>query len=395
VSVPGQEQDVGRGTLALTTAIVMGIITSVTMIGPLLVDVARDLRLPLGQASVLAVVSAIPQALSSPFAGLLADRFGRRPMIVLSLAGSGLLALVAAIAPSFATLVVIRFVAGLVNSVAPTSTLAALGDLCRGQRLSRAMGWFNVGFSFAAIAGVPAMSAIGGAFGWRWAFATMGVLLLLLALAVLRWFPDAPPRASTASVPATYRALLRVRGLWSLMNANLVERSMFMMVTIYLPVFLMLAYTLSAIAVAPALSIVALGAIAGNVVGSWLGDRVPRPAVFVAAQLMAGLLGLALFGARLFLPLAVALATLLAFANSASRPGILAYTAEFSPAHRGALFGLLALTNQTGVIIGTAIGAAVLGHGNYGAFAVVTLVQGVLAAGLAWPLVLKRPSAMS
>src|SRR5439155_16087642 len=226
--------------------------------GPLLLDIARDLRLPLGQASVLAVVSAVPQALSSPFAGLLADRFGRRPMIVLSLTGSGLLALAASIAPSFATLVVIRFVAGLVNSVAPTSTLAALGDLCRAQRLSRAMGWFNVGFSFAAIAGVPAMSAIGGAFGWRWAFATMGVLLL--AFAVLRWFPDARPRRATASVPATYRALVRVRGLWSLMSANLIERSMFMMVTIYLPVFLMLAYTLSAIAVAPALSIVALGA---------------------------------------------------------------------------------------------------------------------------------------
>ncbi len=163
MSAPGEEPDVGRGTLALTTAIVMGIITSMTMIGPLLLDIARDLRLPLGQASVLAVVSAVPQALSSPFAGLLADRFGRRPMIVLSLTGSGLLALAASIAPSFATLVVIRFVAGLVNSVAPTSTLAALGDLCRAQRLSRAMGWFNVGFSFAAIAGVPAMSAIGGA----------------------------------------------------------------------------------------------------------------------------------------------------------------------------------------------------------------------------------------
>src|SRR5947208_3125390 len=365
----------------------MGIITSMTMIGPLLLDIARDLRLPLGQASVLAVVSAVPQALSSPFAGLLADRFGRRPMIVLSLTGSGLLALAASIAPSFATLGVSRFVAGLVTSAAPTSTLAALGDLCRAQRLSRAMGWFNVGFSFAAIAGVPTMSAIGGAFGWRWAFATMGVLLLLLAFAVLRWFPDARPRRATASVPATYRALLRVRGLWSLMSANLIERSMFMMVTIYLPVFLMLAYTLSAIAVAPALSIVALGAIAGNVTGSWLGDRVPKPAVFVAAQLTAGLLGLALFGVQLFL--------LLAVTNSASRPGILAYTAEFSPAHRGALFGLLALTNQTGVIIGTAIGAAVLGHGNYGAFAVVTFVQGVLAAALAWPLVLKRPAPMS
>src|SRR5439155_1004771 len=103
----------------------------VATLGTLLLDIARDLRLPLGQASVLAVVSAVPQALSSPFAGLLADRFGRRPMIVLSLTGSGLLALAASIAPSFATLVVIRFIAGLVNSVAPTSPLAVLGDLCR------------------------------------------------------------------------------------------------------------------------------------------------------------------------------------------------------------------------------------------------------------------------
>src|SRR5438093_3916348 len=368
----------------------MGIITSMTMIGPLLLDIARDLRLPLGQASVLAVVSAVPQALSSPFAGLLADRFGRRPMIVLSLTGSGLLALAASIAPSFATLVVIRFVAGLVNSVAPTSTLAALGDLCRAQRLARAMGWFNVGFSFAAIAGVPAMSAIGGTFGWRWAFATMGVLLLLLALAVQTLFPDVPPRPCTASVPATYRALVRVRGLWSLMSANLVERSMFMMVTIYLPVFLMLHYTLTAVAVAPALSVVAVGAIAGNVAGGWLGDRLPQPAVFVAAQIIAGALGLALFGAQIILPGAVVLAALLAFSNSASRPGILAFTAEFAPEHRGALFGLLALTNQTGVVIGTAIGAAVLGHGNYGAFALVTVGQGVLAAGLAWPLLRRR-----
>ena len=390
MSAPGDEQDVSRGTLALTTAIVTGIITSVTMIGPLLVDVARDLRIPLGLAGLLAVVSAAPQAISSPFAGLLADRFGRRPMIVLSLASSGLLALVASVAPGFATLVLIRFVAGLVNSLAPTSTLAALGDLCRAGRLARAMGWFNVGFSFAAIAGVPAMSAIGGTFGWRWAFATMGVLLLLLALAVQTLFPDVPPRPGAASVPATYRALVRVRGLWSLMSANLVERSMFMMVTIYLPVFLMLHYTLTAVAVAPALSVVAVGAIAGNVAGGWLGDRLPQPAVFVAAQLIAGALGLALFGAQIILPGAVLLAALLAFSNSASRPGILAFTAEFAPEHRGALFGLLALTNQTGVVIGTAIGAAVLGHGNYGTFALVTVGQGVLAAGLAWPLLRRR-----
>src|SRR5262249_48068792 len=183
----------------------------------------------------------------------------------------------------------------------------------------------------------------------------------------------------------------RVHGLWSLMSANLVERSMFMMVTIYLPVFLMLTYSLTAVGVAPALSVVALGAIAGNVAGGWLGDPFVKPAVFVAAQLPAGILGLAVFGARPALPVAVALAALLALANSASRPGILAYAAEFAPVHRGALFGLLALTNQTGVVVGAAIGAAMLGHGNYNAFAAVTLAQGVLASALAVSLLRRSP----
>ena len=39
------------------------------------------------------------------------------------------------------------------------------------------MGWFNMGFSFAAIGGVPLMGAVGGAFGWRWAFVAIGLVI--------------------------------------------------------------------------------------------------------------------------------------------------------------------------------------------------------------------------
>jgi predicted MFS family arabinose efflux permease len=304
-------------------------------------------------------------------------------MIILSLLALGVLSLVGAAAPNFLVLAVTRFIAGFVGAVGPMSLAAALGDLCRAERLARAMTWFNLGFGLAAIAGVPLMGAMGGVVGWRGAFASIGLLLLLLALGIRLWFPRVPPLATGASAVATYRALSGVRGLLPLLGANVMERSLFMMVTIYLPAFLMLGYAMTAVAVAPVLTLVALGTIAGNVLGGWLGDRLSRPAIFIASQLVAGLLGCVLFGGTLLLPAAVAVAAFLVLANSLSRPGFLAYGAELAPGQRGALFGLLGLSNQLGVVIGTAAGAAIIGDGRYAEFALVTLAQGMLAAGLA------------
>jgi DHA1 family inner membrane transport protein len=388
--MPAGGPDLGPRTLAVVTATIGGIVTWMTMLGPLLVDLSRDLGVSLGQAGLLVTVTAVPQALSSPVAGLLADRLGRRPMIVLALASIGTLALAAATAPSFLVLAVIRFAAGLVGSLGPTSLMAALGDLYRAERLARAMTWFNLGFSVAAIAGVPLMGALAGALGWRWAFATIGVALWLLALAVQHWFPRVPLLTAGTGVVATYRELSGVPGLVALLGANVMERSLFMMVTIYLPAFLMLGFAMSAVAVAPILTLVALGTIAGNVLGGWLGDRLSKPAVFVVAQLTAGFLGFALFGGRLAFPAAVAVATLVALANSVSRPGFLAYGSGLAPGQRGALFGLVALSNQIGAVIGTAVGAAIIGDGNYSEFALVTLAQGGLAAAFALPLLRRR-----
>jgi len=175
--------------MILITAGVTGIVTSVTMIGPLLVDISRDLGISLGQAGLLAAAAGVPQALFSPFSGLLSDRLGRKPMIVTAFVGVAALSIGAALAPSFAALAVARFLAGLLGSLAPTSLMASVGDLFPAERRARAMGWFNMGFSFAAIGGVPVMGAVGGALGWRWAFAAIGLVMLLLAGCVWRWFP--------------------------------------------------------------------------------------------------------------------------------------------------------------------------------------------------------------
>jgi len=187
-------------------------------------------------------------------------------------------------------------------------------------------------------------------------------------------------------VLATYRAVWDVPRLLNLLGANLAERSLFGMIAIYLPAFVMLSFHLSAVAVAPVLILVALGAIGGNMLGGRLGDRFPQPVIFVVAQIISAGLGLALFGAGFPFAPVVTLAVLLTLCNAASRPAFLAYGSDLAPRQRGAMFGLIALTNQSGLVIGSTVGAAAIGGGGYRGMALAALAQGVLAAALALPL---------
>jgi YNFM family putative membrane transporter len=372
---------------------IFGLFTSVSMIGPLLLDIAREFDVSLGQAGLLATVTAVPWALASPFAGVVSDRLGRRPLVVLALGGVGALCLGASMAGSFIVLGLTRFAAGLVGACGPTSLMASVGDLFPPERRARAMGWFNMGFSLAAVIGVPALGAVGGILGWRWAFVTAGVALLLLALLVRLAFPAPALEETETSVLVTYRAVLRIPRLASVLAANLLERSMFGTMFLYLPAFLMLRYRLGAAEVAPMLSVVAVGAVGGNVFGGWVGDRVLKPAVFVAGQVVAAGLGLALFGLALPLAGATLLAALFGLANASSRPAFLAFGSELAPRHRGALFGLVGLTNQGGLVLGSALGGLVIELGGYTTLAIVMALQGGLAAAVAVPLVARGEGA--
>jgi predicted MFS family arabinose efflux permease len=202
-------------------------------------------------------------------------------------------------------------------------------------------------------------------------------------------FPSRRPTHTGSSLRQTYADVLGVPRLGNVLAANLLERSIFNAAVLYLPPFVMLNYGLGAADVAPALALVAIGTIVGNSLGGWLGDRFqgPRATIFVCAQLIAGGVSLVLFGVAPGLVASVVLGALFGMTNATSRPAFLALGSELSPRYRGALLGLLSLTNQGGSVLGSSLGGLAIFLGSYGTLAVLTTCGGLGAALLAFPLV--------
>src|SRR5438046_3582354 len=103
-----------------------------------------------------AVVFALMQFFFSPLLGVLSDRFGRRPIILLSNLGLGLDYIVMAMAPTLSWLFLGRIISGITTSSIPTA-MAYIADVTPKEKRAGAFGLigvaFGVGFTFGAAIG--------------------------------------------------------------------------------------------------------------------------------------------------------------------------------------------------------------------------------------------------
>jgi predicted MFS family arabinose efflux permease len=160
------------------------------------------------QAAWTVSAPTIAVALASLFVGALADRIGRRRLIVLSIFALAVPTALAATARNATELVLWRFAQGLAVPGIFAIALAFIGEAWQGRGVGRAMAALitgNVigGFSGRLLSGLTADRA-----GWRASFLVLAALTLAGAAASARWLPYEPARApSGGSVLASLRAL--------------------------------------------------------------------------------------------------------------------------------------------------------------------------------------------
>ncbi len=110
-----------------------------------------DMKIAAAWSGWFALVFALMQFFFSPVLGVLSDRFGRRPVILLSNLGLGLDYVVMALAPTIQWLFLGRIISGITTSSIPTA-MAYISDVVPKEKRAGAFGMigvaFGVGFTF-------------------------------------------------------------------------------------------------------------------------------------------------------------------------------------------------------------------------------------------------------
>lgn len=116
--------------------------------------------------------------------GPLADRYGRRPVLVVALAAYVLANLVAALSSSFVLLLVARFAAGMAIAASRVVTVALVRDCYSGRAMARVMSLAFMVFMAAPVL-APSFGQLILFFGsWRLIF----VMIAVISAGILGWF---------------------------------------------------------------------------------------------------------------------------------------------------------------------------------------------------------------
>lgn len=199
-----QAQQADRLPVAALLALAMtGFICIVTETLPagLLPQVGAGLGVSQAAAGQMVTAYALGSLLAAIPLTMATQRWRRRSVLLLTIAGFLVFNSITAVSSSFALTLAARFFAGAAAGLAWSLLGSYARRMVQPEQQGRAMALAMIGTPLALSLGVPLGTLLGSAVGWRTAFGIMSALTLLLIVWVIAKVPDYPGQVGTQRLP--------------------------------------------------------------------------------------------------------------------------------------------------------------------------------------------------
>jgi MFS transporter, Spinster family, sphingosine-1-phosphate transporter len=264
--------------------------------------VRAELRLSSVQLGLLSTAFLWMYAFVSPLGGYLADRYGRRRIILLSLAVWSLVTFATGRARDFEELVVARALMGVSEACYLPAALALIADYHGKSSRSFATGLHQSGLYVGLILGGGGGGWLGERYGWRPAFTILGFIGIVYAAVLVVGLREAQgwrATAETAGFAGRVKELVKLPGFVIMMFAMSMAAMSYWVVYTWLPLYLHERFHMSLTAAGFAATFYVQAASFGGVVlGGLLADRWKRS--HVGGRLFTIVIGLIAAGPSLF-----------------------------------------------------------------------------------------------
>ncbi|HCL28184.1 MAG TPA: MFS transporter [Candidatus Latescibacteria bacterium] len=354
-------------------------------------DVA-DLGEALIWAGRMGTAAGLAMAISAPIWGSLADRYGRKPMVVRSMIGGGISVILMAYVTTVEQLLVTRVLQGALAGTV-TACLTLVSTSTPRQHLGFALGLMQGAFMLGASVGPLLGGPVIEAFGYKACFMWAGGAVLVAGLIVQMLVQEDFSRARTVESSAKYR--MPGRDMWRLLGVRpflvlvLTVTAMsfaFGFVMPVVPLFLQeLAGRKDVVSLAGAVFAAGglVGAASAVVMGRY-SDRIGPRRVLVSGLVLASVFYLAQGYAQSVLMLGV-LVVLTGLATGATRPVANSLiTRIVVEEDRGKAFGVMTSASALGWAMGPMAGGHIGAHYGFRAVFVVTSILFLVVGAWAW-----------
>ncbi len=382
--VAASEPAAGRGSLAVAFITLLVIGTDLFVVSPLLPDIAHQYHVSASVAGVTVTAFSLAYMFGAPVIGSLADRVGRRTVLIGGLTLFGFANALTGLSPWFGLLLAARVLAGLSAAAITPAAQTLVGLAAPPERRASWLAVAASGFLISLATGAPIGTAVASLMSWRETFYGIGGLTLVLAVVNLFAWRGVRTRDAVSTAPVAGRgdgprsgALTKARavsvaGLWAFAVYSLYT---------YVGTALTDNVHLSTAMVAVALVIYGIGAVTGSLFGGRLADRYGAQRVVTTS-----LVGLSVLEVLLVLafhaPTVVLLLVLGLFALSAF-PCLPAFQSQLMHAFSREIGSIMAWNSSfvyLGTSIGSAVGGVLLSSAGFSWIAPVAAAAGLLGA---------------